>query len=177
MTTSIFFPEGVKIQGNDKITAMTAVATPASPSLATEINAATSVELTEAMYGNWDAPVSVDTGSAPTRIGTQDVLPEEGNANRQVIPVAYPVDPSKPKSDPVNKVWSTFAPGTIIYVFVRRGKSKDTAFASGDTGLLYKVRCGFQPEPNATSTDAYGEYQIAQNLIPLGAPTEATLAA
>lgn len=177
MTTDIFFPEGVKIQGNDKIIAMTAVADPTAPSLASEINAATSVELTEAMYGTWDAPVSVDTGSAPTRIGTQSVLPEEGNANRAVIPVAYPVDPSKPISDPVNKVWATLAPGAIIYVLVRRGVSKDTAFAATDVGLVYKVRCGFQPEPNATSADAYGEYQVAQNLIPLGAPTAATVAA
>jgi hypothetical protein len=178
VTTEIFFPTGVKVQGNDKIVAMTAVADESAPSLASEINAATSVELTKAMYGAWDAPVSVDTGSAPTRVGTEAVLPEEGNANRQIIPAAFPVDPSKPKTDPVNKVWATLVKGAILEVFVRRGVSKDTPFAVGDTGLVYKVRVGYVPEPSRTGDDAYAEYQVATNLIPLTEePVEAVLAA
>ena len=60
MTTEIFFPTGVKVQGNDKIVAMVAVADDSAPSIATEINAATSVELTKAMYGAWDALKNVD---------------------------------------------------------------------------------------------------------------------
>lgn len=176
--TDIFFPPGVKVQGNQKIIAMLAVASEAAPSVATDVNAATSVELTEALYGTWNAPVNVDTGSAPARIGTQAVLPEEGNANRQVIPITFPVDPSKPKSDPVNKVWATLTAGTILEVFVRNGTAKDTDFAAGDTGLTYKVRVGYvPPDPGRTSDDAYGEFQIATNLIPLQEPVEATLAA
>lgn len=175
--TEIFFPPGVKVQGNDKIVLMTGVANQAGPSLATEVNAATSVEITEAAFGTWSAPVSVNTGNSPTRIGTQEQLPEEGNAQRAVIPLAYPVNPSKAKSDPDNKLWALLEQGTILFAFVRRGISKDTAFAAGDVGLLYQVRAGFQPEPTATGTDEYAEYQVEQNLVPLAAPVEATLVA
>jgi hypothetical protein len=175
--TDIFFPPGVKVQGNDKIVLMTAVADPAAPSLATEVNAATSVEITEAAYGTWDAPVTVNTGNSPTRIGTQEQLPEEGNAQRGVIPLTYPVDPSKPKTDPVNKLWALLEQGTLLYALVRRGVSKDTDFAVADQGLVYQVRVGFQPEPTATGTDEYAEYQVAQNLVPVSAPVKATLAA
>lgn len=178
MTTEIFFPQGVKVQGNQKIIAMLSVASDAAPSVATDIGAATSVELTEALYGTWDAPVNVDTGSAPTRIGTQSVLPEEGNANRQVIPAAFPVDPSKPKTDPVNKVWATMTEGAILKIFVRNGTSKNTDFAVDDTGLTYTVRVGYvPPDPGRTGDDAFAEFQIATNLIPLGEPVEATLVA
>lgn len=178
MTTEIFFPTGVKVQGNQKIIAMTSVASDAAPSVATDLGAATSVELTEAAYGNWDAPVNVDTGSAPTRIGTQSVLPEEGNANRQVIPVAVPVDPSKPKSDPVNKAWALLTQGAILKVFVRNGISKNIDFAADDPGLTYTVRVGYvPPEPGRTGDDAFAEFQVATNLIPLGEPVEATLVA
>lgn len=175
--TDIFFPAGVKVQGNDKIVLMTAVADRTAPSLATEIGAATSVEITEAAYGTWSAPVNVNTGNAPTRIGTVEQEPEEGNAQRQVIPFAFPVDPGKPKSDPVNKLWALLEQGTTLFVFVRRGKSKDTDFAVGDVGLVYQVTAGFQPEPSATGDDEFAEYQVAQNLIPKGSPVEATLVA
>lgn len=175
--TVIFEPPGVKAQGNDKIVFMTACANPASPSLATEIKAASSVEATKALYGTWDAPVSVNTGNAPSRVGTKSQLPQEGNANRQVIPVAYPVDPSKPKSDTNNKMWALLAEGTEVFVLVRRGTDIDTDFAAADTGLVYHCRAGFQPEPGQTGTDDLREYQVAQNLIPMGEPVEATVAA
>jgi hypothetical protein len=173
----IYEPIATKTQGADKITFMTTVADPAAPSLATEVNATSSVEGTLAMYGSWDAPVNVNTGNAPTRVGTTVQLPQEGNAQRQVIPVAYPVDPSADKTDPNNKLWALLAEGAEVYVFVRRGVDKDTDFAVGDRGYVYRCVAGFQPEPSRTGDDEFAEYQVAQNLVPVAEPVEATLAA
>lgn len=175
--SEVYFPEAVKVQGNDKIVIMTAVADPAAPSLATEIKGASSVEVSKAMYGQWSAPVTVNTGNAPARLATKSQLPQEGNAQRGVIPVAYPVDPSKARTDPNNKVWAMLAQGTVVDVFVRRGSDVDVDFAAADIGLTYHCIAGFQPEPAPTGTDDFSEYQVAQNLIPLGEPVEAVLAA
>lgn len=173
----IYEPVATKTQGNDKIVFMTPVTTPAAPSLATNINAASSVEATLAMYGTWNAPVNVNTGQAPVRVGTTSQLPQEGNAQRQVIPITYPVDPSVAKTDANNKLWSLLAEGTEVDVFVRRGVDKDTNFAASDRGWLYRCRAGFQPEPSRTGDDEFAEYQVAQNLIPIAEPVEAVIAA
>lgn len=175
--TPIYEPIAKKSQGFDKIVFMTPVASPAAPSLASEINAATSVEGTLALYGSWSAPVNVNTGQAPVRVGTTSQLPQEGNAQRQPIPVTYPVDPSVDKTDPNNKMWALLAEGTEVDVFVRRGVDKDTDFAAADRGWLYRCRAGFQPEPSRTGDDEFSEYQVAQNLIPIAEPVEAVIAA
>lgn len=178
MSTQIFEPVAEKVQGNDKIIFIKTVADPAAPSLATEINAATSLEVTLAAYGTWNAPVNVNTGNSPRRIGTTVQLPQEGNAQRQVIPFPYPVNPSLPDSDDANKVKAFLAEGTEFYALVRRGTDKDTAFAADDIGLMYHLRAGYQPEATPTGDDEFAEYQIMQNLIPLTTnPVAATVVA
>lgn len=174
--TEIFEPIAQKVQGNDKIVFMTAVADPAAPKVATEIGAASSLEVTLAAYGTWNAPVTVNTGNSPRRIGTTVQLPQEGNAQRQVIPFPYPVDPSKAKSDAVNKVWAFLTEGTDFYAFVRRASNHEDDFVAADVGLTYHLRAGFQPEPSQTGDDEFAEYQVLQNLMPLGEPVEAVLA-
>lgn len=175
---SIYQPEAVKVQGNTKITFVTTIANPASPSLATEIDAASSVEGTLAAYGEWAPGINVNTGNAPARIGTTVQLPEEGNAQRQPIALAYPHDPSKPDTDPANKLKALLTQGTELYAVVRRGVDAQTAFASGDQVEVWKVRCGYQNDDGATGTDEFAEYQVSQNLIPVTTePTVGTVAA
>lgn len=173
----IYEPIATKVQGSDKIVFCTDLATPASPSLATEINAATSVEATLAMYGTWRPPVNVETGSAPVRVGTSTQLPQEGNAQLQVIPVAYPHDPAADDTDPNNKLRALLAEGVEVYAVVRKGVDKDTDWAASDRVEVWHVRCGYQDTDSMTGDDSFAEYQVAQNLIPLATKVAGTVAA
>ena len=173
----IFEPVATKTQGNDKLVFVTTLANPAAPSIATEINAASSVEGTLAMYGSWRPTTNVNTGQAPPRIGTTVQLPQEGNAQLQAIPVTYPHDPSKPDTDPNNKLKALLTEGTELYVVVRKGVDKDTAWAAGDTVDVWHVRCGYQDDDAATGTDEFSEYEVAQNLVPIASKVRGTVAA
>lgn len=173
----IYEPVAVKQQGSDKIVFCTDLASAAAPSLATELNAASSVEGTLAMYGTWRPPVNVETGNAPTRIGTSTQLPQEGNAQLQVIPVSYPHDPSADDTDPQNKLRALLAEGVELYAVVRRGVDKDTDWTVGDRVEVWHVRCGYQDTDSATGDDAFAEYAVSQNLIPLGSKVVGTVAA
>ncbi|HET6916590.1 MAG TPA: hypothetical protein VFH56_10925 [Acidimicrobiales bacterium] len=171
----IYEPVAVKQQGNVKVTFVTSIASPAAPSLASEITAASSVEGTMAVYGQWAPAVNVNTGNSPARIGTTVQLPEEGNAQRQPIALAYSHDPSKDDTDPNNKLKALLVEGTVLYAVVRRGLDAETDFAVADRVEVWQVRCGYQNDDGATGTDEFSEFQVTQNLIPL--TTEPTIGA
>lgn len=173
----IYEPAAVKVQGTNKIVITTSVASATAPSLATDVNAATAVEATLAMYGQWRPPVTVGTGNAPVRIGTTVQLPQEGNAQLGVIPVTYPHDPSADDTDPNNKLRALLAEGTEVYVIVRKGVDKDTAWAVGDRVDVWHVRAGYQDTDATTDEGEYAEAAVAQNLVPLATKVEGTLVA
>lgn len=173
----IYEPAATKTQGNDKIVFVTTLASPAAPKIATEINAASSVEGTLAMYGSWRPATNVNTGSAPPRIGTTVQLPQEGNAQLQAIAVTYPWDPSEDDTAPDNKLKALLAEGAELYVVVRKGVDKDSVWTVGDTVDVWHVRAGYQDTDSATGDDEFGEYQCAQNLIPLASKVRGTVAA
>ena len=173
---AIYEPTAVKVQGNTRVVFCTTVANPASPSLASEINATSSVEGTMALYGSFNPTANVNTGNAPARLGTTVQLPVEGNAQLQPIEAMYPYDPSLPDSDANNKLKALLLQGTTIYAVARRGVPKDTALAVGDQVTTYKVSCGYQ-NLGQTGDDEFAEYQVQQNLFQLTDPVEGTLAA
>lgn len=173
----IYEPVATKTQGSDKIALVTTVASLSAPKIATEVNAASSVEYTLAGYGAWRPTTNVNSGNSPTRIGTTVQLPQEGNAQLQPIALTYPWDPSVDDADANNKVKALLAEGTELYVVVRKGVDKDTDWAVGDLVDVWHVRAGYQDTDSATGDDEFAEYQIAQNLIPLAAKTTGVLAA
>lgn len=172
----IYEPEAAKVQGQTRVVFCTAVADETAPSLASEINAASSVEATMAMYGQFNPTANVNTGNAPARLGTTVQLPVEGNAQLQPIATSYPYDPSADDTDENNKVKALLTQGTEIWAVVRRGVPKDVDLAVGDVVKTYRVSCGYQ---NLTQTgdDEYAEYAIEQNLFQLSDPVDGVLAA
>lgn len=172
---SIYFPEAPTVQGNTKVVFCTAVASPAGPKIATELNAASSVEGTMAIR-EWNPTVNTNTGNAPGRLGTTVQDPVEGNTQRQPIALAYPFDPSKPDTDANNKLKALLAQGATIYAVVRRGVDKDTAWTVGDRVKTYKVTCGYQDQ-GQSGTDEFAEYEVHQNLMNVGDPVDGVLVA
>lgn len=173
---TLYEPTAAKVQGMTRVVFCTSVANTSAPSIASEINATSSVEATMAMYGTFNPTANVNTGNAPARLGTTVQLPEEGNAQLQPIQIAYPYDPSKDKTDANNKLWALLTQGTTVYAVVRRGVATGTAFATGDVVTTYELRCGYQ-DRNQTGEDEFAENQIQQNLFQLVEPVDGALAA
>lgn len=174
---TIWFPEETKVQGANKIAFGLTAASMTAPSLATDVVAASSVEATQAMYGQWAPPVNVNTGQSPVRIGTTTQMPQEGNVQLQVIPAAYPWDPSADDEADDNALKALLTEGTEVYAFVRKGTDIDTPFAVGDLVDVWHLRCGYQNTDSTTGTDEFATYQVAQNLIPLEPKVRGTLVA
>lgn len=172
----IYEPTAAKVQGNTRVVFCVSVSSEAAPSIATDLNAATSVEATMAMYGTFNPTANVNTGNSPARLGTTVQLPVEGNAQLQPIQMGYPYDPSADDTDANNKLKALLAQGTTVYAVVRRGVPKETAFAAGDVVKVYQLDCGYQ-DLNQTGEDEFAEYQVQQNLFQLKSAVDGVLAA
>ncbi|GAA1138345.1 hypothetical protein [Nocardioides aquiterrae] len=172
---SIYEPEAVESQGATKIKLLSAVVDAAAASLATEVNAASSVEAT-LVFNTWNPTRTPNTGTAPRRVGTRDQFPREGNMQYQPIAITYPDDPQADTGDPNVKAKDLLTEGTVKYVLVRKGIDVDTAFAADQKYELWKVRCGAQIETQS-GEDEFAEYQIQQNLYPLQKVAKGVIAA
>lgn len=172
----IYEPAAVKVQGQTRVWFVTSLASETAPSITSEINAASSVEATMAMYGSFNPQVNVNTGNAPARLGTTEQLPVEGNAQLQPIQVGYPYDPSQDEVAEDNKLKALLAQGTELYAVVRKGVPKDIDPAAGDVVEVYKLVCGYQ-NLGQTGEDEFAEYNVQQNLFQQASRIEGTLAA
>ena len=162
---SIYEPEAVESQGFTKIMIVSAVANLAAAKLATEVNAAGSVEVT-LTFNTWNPVRTPNTGTAPRRVGTRVQMPREGNMQYQAIPITYPDDPQAAPGDPSIKAKEALVEGTIKLVLVRKGIDAETPFTVGDKYEIWKCRCGAQIE-GVSGDDEFAEFQIQQNLYPL----------
>jgi hypothetical protein len=162
---TVFEPEAVESLGNTKIKLVLAIATSTAPSLATEINAVSSVDVT-LTFRDWNPTVNVNTGTAPRRVGTKNQFPREGLAGYQGIPVSYPYDPQADDADPNNQAKATLTEELELFAVIRKGIDAETAFAADDQVEVWKVRCGRQTR-GRSGDDEFAEYEITQMLYPL----------
>lgn len=172
----IYEPAASKVQGFTRVWFVTTLATPSAPSLASEINAASTVEATMAMYGSFNPQVNVNTGNAPARLGTTEQLPVEGNAQLQPIQVAYPYDPSQDDTGADNKLKALLTQGTELYAVVRKGIAKDTDPAAAQVVEVYQLVCGYQ-NLGQTGDDEFAEFNVQQNLFQQVSRIEGAIAA
>lgn len=161
----VYEPEATPSLGATKVKLVTALANPAAPSLATEINAASSVDVSLTFY-DWNPTINVNSGNAPKRLGTRNQMPQEGLAQYQLIEVSYPYNPQADDTDPDNAAKAALTEGTILYAVVRKGPDAETAFAADDQVEVWKVRCGKQRR-GRSGEDEFSEFVLMQNLAPL----------
>lgn len=173
---TIITPEATSVQGNTKLKAVLTIATLASPSLASEINAASSLDVS-CFIRDWNPEIQSNTGFAPPRVCTTVQLPVEGNTQFNPIEIRYVYDPQGADTTDDNKAKALFVRGTEFYMVVRKGlDAQATAFAATQRVEVWKFRAGRQNLVRS-GTDEFSEYEISQQLFPLAEPTMAVIVA
>ena len=170
---TVHYPEGVQAQGNIKVQAVEALTTPGAVSLATDINDATSLDVTMFLYPNgWGPSVTSNKGTKPPRLGSKELLESFNRPTRQLPDLIYAYDPQAADSDPDNQALVFFEPGKEMFFIERRGlDANDEDWAVGQYVKIHHVRLGERYDI-ADPTDENAEFQMQQALIYLTPPSE-----
>lgn len=157
---SIIFPEATKSLGNTTLIAVETIASMAAPSLATEINAASSVIGSCFLYSDMVAGGETNKGTAPTRACETSEREEFGRTKYSIQDIQYVYDPQAGATDE-NKFKDLLAPNTELYLVERMGFDKDTALAAGQKVNVHHVRVGPQNRTK-TGDGEFDEFSITQ---------------
>lgn len=175
---TVVFPEAVKAQGNISVTVVQTIADMDAPSLATEINAATSVNVSCYLYSGGVGTKTTSKGEAPRRLCSTDTFQQFGNTAYEVSDLVYLYDPQGDGADEANEAMTALVEGSDVYLVVRRGlDAKTTAYAATQKVDIWHVRLGPQNR-GVTGDGEFDEFAITQPVIVLDTPTfDATIAA
>jgi hypothetical protein len=163
---TLVYPEGTPTLGNTKVAACLTVADLTEPSLATEINAVTSVDGSLHLYPAGWAPTGTPAkGEKPPRLGSKKTLQQFNRTAYDLGDLQYVYDPQGDPSAPSNELMEILVPGTKRVLVERIGlDAEDVAFAVGQ-----KVRCHYvelnDQIPSGDRTDENGEHFITQSVI------------
>lgn len=173
---TIIYPEATPVQGNTKVKVVLAIADPDTPSLATEINAASSLDIS-LFVRDWNPEMTSNSGSAPARLATTVQLPVEGNTQFNAIEIRYVYDPQADDTTDENKAKALLVRGTEFYAVVRKGlDAQATAFAATQRVEVWKFRAGRQNFVRS-GEDEFSEYEVSQLLYPQVEPVHGVIAA
>jgi hypothetical protein len=163
---TVVYPEGTPTLGNTKVVAAVAVASLTAPKLATEISAATSVEISCYLFpAGWAPTASTAKGTKMARL-CDKILREQFNRTTYSIgDLQYVYDPQGDDSDPGNEAKELLVEGTQIYLIERIGlDAQDDAMAVADRVRTHHVELGPQI-PSGDRTDENGEFFITQCVV------------
>lgn len=165
---TLVMPEGVPTLGATKVKAVVTIASQAAASLATEINAASSVDLSLYLYPAGWAPTGASAkGTRPVRLGSKSQREIFNRTTYSLGDLQYVYDPQGAATG-VNSAKTLLAAGTKIHLVERRGFDAETqAFAVGDKYRDHYVVLGAQVEAG-DATDENGEFYITQSVIYYG---------
>lgn len=175
MTT--VYPEGTPTLGNTKLAALVAVAAPAAPKLATEINAATSVEISCFVYpAGWNPTGTQGKGTKPLRLCTKTQRDSLNRIAWTAPTLQYVYDPQAADSAVGNEAKELLVEGAIVYIVERRGIDSDDPFATTQQVRTHHLRLGAQI-PSGDLTDENGEFFITQETEYVTDPVDGVIAA
>jgi hypothetical protein len=172
---TIIYPEATPVLGNVKVKAVVDIVDLTAPALATEVNAASSVDMSCALMANgWTPTTSQGKGTRMRRLcSTADV--------EQLNPAVHTVgtimwsegDPQSPDAI----ISALMVEGAALYFVERLGKDSDTAFAVADKVVTHYLRLG-KPYRVYDTTADNGEFYMAAEAVYVNAgPVEGVLAA
>lgn len=163
---TVYYPEATPVQGNVKVVSTASVADPAAPKLATEINAATSEDVS-LTFRDWNPVVNANSGTAPRRLGTKNQMPQEGLAQYQAIEIRYPYAPQEDDTHADNAAKAAHAEGAFRDFVVRKGLDAETdPMVVGDRTETWQVRCGRQTFTRS-GDDEFAEFEVVQMVYPV----------
>lgn len=174
---TVVYPEGTPTLGNTKLKAGIVIPTNlASPSLATHVNAASSVELTGHLFAaDWNPMGSQGKGQRAVRLGatfTRDAL---ARAQWAAPTLKYIYKPELADNGVGNEAKQLLVEGTVVVLYERRGKDADIAWAAADRVRVHHVRVGAQI-PLGDAADENGEFHILQETEYIVFPVDGVIA-
>lgn len=134
--------DGVSSNENVSLRWVPAIANPAAPKLATEINAASSVALECLLTQNFSPDASVNRISL-RRMCSRQARERNGQVTRTIADLLGVYDPQDLTS-PVSKAYAALEPGATGYLVARWGVHVDTPWAAGDLVDVYPVEVGMR---------------------------------
>lgn len=166
---TIYYPEGTPTLGNIKVVAAVAVADETAPKLATEVKAASSVELSMALYpAGWNPGATVNKGTKPPRLGSTTQQEQFNRTTYTLASLQYVYDPQADDTDPNNAAKAMLTEGSEVYILEGRGISAEEGdFAVGTRTRSHHVRLGPQI-PQGDTTDENGEFYMLQDITYVG---------
>ena len=167
---TVIFPEAVKQQGNTSVTVVQDIADTSAPSLATEINAVSSVNVSCFLYGGGVGTATTNKGESPRRLCTTETFQAFGSTTYDVTDLSYVYNPQGDDTDEANEAKAALTEGTDVYLVIRKGLDAQTsAYAAAQLVDIWHVRLG--PQNRTTTGDGeFDEYSITQPVTVLEAP-------
>jgi hypothetical protein len=144
-------PPGVVADGTWTVVFVTTIANPAAPSLATEINAGSSVD-GSCLLTKDGLSLGVDVSTiTDERLCSVQVFEENGTYTYTFEDIQYIIDPQNPTSAS-NKLYALLTANLKLYAVIRVGKSVDIPMAAGDKVWVMPIQVGpsipLPPEAN-----------------------------
>lgn len=143
-------PPGFVADASLRVWFVTTLANPAAPSVASEINAGTTIDVSCYLTGGFAPEASVAT-ITDDRLCLSVVLEDKGVTTWSIGDLEYIWDPQNPASLS-NKVYAGLPEDATGYFVARYGMSVDTAAAAAQKGFVFPVKLGPQvplpPERN-----------------------------
>ena len=176
---AIVKPAGVRTFANRRVFWVPTL-TEGAPTAA-QINAATSVELTQLLYADGTGRPGADVTrvNAPRRVGSSTVEESFGIVTRNYGDLLYTEDPQGAPTDAANEAREALTPWDEGYLVEFPGMSAEdgdasTAIAAGVKGRYYKAQLG--PQIDDQTGDGEGdEFAIRQPVSIKGDPVRFTL--
>lgn len=136
-------PAGAKTFGKEKWVFVPTLANPAAPATATELTAASALDVSCYFYSSSGKPdVSQDRVTPPPRICDTQQYEAMGLGKWQGGDLHYAVDPQAAAGSDGKKALEKFPEGTTGYLVQRLGVDVDTDFAAGQFVSVYPVELG-----------------------------------
>lgn len=164
---SIIFPEGVTARGQIKLKAVMTIANPASPSLATEINAASSLDVSCFVYADgWSHTLEQNKVEAPLRLCTKRTSDKFGNAKFTLQDLMYVVDPQAAAASDGVKAYETLLPDLSLWFVERQGLNAETDdFTAGEFVNLHPVQLSSERDITGDPSDEANEFMVIHPMV------------
>ena len=150
--------------GNVLAKLVAAIADTSAPKVATEINAAGSVDISCYLTGAGYKPSLSEQVITDERLCTTQTYEQKGRSQRG-LEVEYIDNTNSANQTTYNKAKDTLVPGTAQYLVVRTGLPYTTAAAAGQKFSVYPITPG---EYNELPPEANSVLKIAQKLFVTG---------
>lgn len=160
------YPSGVTVQGNVKLAFVPTIAAVAAPKIATEINAAGSLDISCYVSGDsWKPTIDQNKGEAPRRLCTKATRDVFGNVKYTLPDLVYSYNPQGVAATDGVKAAEVLVPGTSGFIVERLGlDAVGTDWVIGQFVNVWAVTLGRQQDWFDPG-DEFNEFMKTQALV------------